>query len=136
MYLINANYGWAAFKIESLELSFSYVYDSVNELLDAIEIYIDKGISTCVRFDAEGVNWKLIIDDYTIAVIFRERTPTLCFFDIQAEVFIEEILLEIIYNIDDWSSMIFCADDEDATVKQNLFERATTLYEKVTGNKI
>ena len=111
-------YGWVNISIEDWEDRASYLTDPHLDLIDAfITLFNDKKI-TAVNFDAEGWEYKIVFDFYSVYIIDeKEDKPKLYRFDHSATMLAEELYKDISQNLYAWSVWDCVIEKEEDRIK-------------------
>lgn len=111
-------HGWVNLSIGDWEDRASYLTDVPNDLLDALIEKLNNWKPVCVSFDAEGWEYILVIDSFTVHVIESEDEHKLYSFDISAKELAEEVYKDISENLNAWSWWDYATDTEEQRLKE------------------
>lgn len=109
----NINCGWVTVDLGSFSDRASYLTDIPVDMLESLIHSYEKGVPAVIKFDAEGWEYIMVIDDFCTYIIDEScRNDNECLngdgkkllttVEISKNVIVGEILMDIIHDLDDW----------------------------------
>ncbi len=139
--LINPRYGWVTVKIGDWSDRASYLTNVPLDALDAFINSYNRWQPATIKFDAEGWEYIVVIDDYYTYIIDYphdgnfDASPVLTIVEIKKDDLAKELINDIQSNFYEWVSWSFDDDPEERIEYQNLLNnKLRTLKEIVLKN--
>lgn len=111
--LSKPEYGWCDISICDWKDRASYLTDPHLDLLDAFIGLFKSRKSQVVDCDAEGWEYKIVIDFFEVHIIESKEGYKYYSFDIGAGYLASELIKDIEKNIEEWSKWDYCGDSEE-----------------------
>lgn len=112
--------GWVNIHICDFKERASYLTDVPIDILQSLIAAYNHHIPAAIKFDAEGWEWILIIDDFDIHIITDdgdyEEQFTYCNYEIDRSDFTQKVISDILRDIDDWAAWSSDIDDANDVV--------------------
>lgn len=105
-------YGWCDINIGTWHDRASYLTNPHIDLLDAFLGLYRSRKAQVVDCDAEGWEYKIVIDFFEVHIIESKEEYKYYSFDIDSKYLALELIKDIEYNIDEWSKWDYCDENE------------------------
>ena len=103
-------HGWSQITIKDWSDRLSYLDDVAYMLLEAVWNCLRMSGPECVKFDAEGYEYILVIDQCYSYVITMADSDTLTVLDITLREIAQELISDIRRDMEDWVSFVDYGD--------------------------
>lgn len=105
--------GWVNIHVYNFVDRASYLTDVPMDILQSLIAAYRHHTPAAVKFDAEGWEWILVMDDFDIHIISDDCVEgfTYCNYEVDRDDFVQKVISDILRDIDDWAAWSTDIDD-------------------------
>lgn len=98
--------GWSKITVKYWSDRLSYLDDAAYMLLEAVLNCLRTRCPQCCKFDAEGYEYILVLDQHSSHVITMDDTDSLTVLDVTLKEFAKELIFDVRRDLDDWVTFV------------------------------
>lgn len=113
-------HGWVDIHVGEFVDRASYLTDVLMDILQSLIFSYEHHLPAAIKFDAEGWEWMLVIDNYDVHIISNNCDEGFTYYnyEISKSEFTKEVIKNILEYIDDWSNWDFDTTGEKAVARR------------------